>query len=71
MLSQCGRVKVAAPRWYRLAKLTSLLVELAQHLADDLAHALQRLQVVLGLVVIRLHYARLVAHCEPRTPGGE
>jgi hypothetical protein len=34
--------------------LTALLVQLPQHLADDLPHALQRLEVVLCLVVLLL-----------------
>ena len=43
--------------------LTSLLVQLAQHLANDLAHALQRFEVVLRLVVVALGLGNLFLHC--------
>ena len=43
---------------------TSLLVELPQHLADDLADTLQRLQVILRFVVLLLHDLHLRSHCQ-------
>ena len=42
-------------------QLTSLRVQLAQHFADDLADALQRLQVILRLVVLLLGTRHRVA----------
>ena len=40
---------------------TSFLVELAEHLSDDLPHALKRLEVVLGLIELLLGILHLVA----------
>ena len=40
---------------------TSFLVELAEHFSDDLPHALQRLEVVLGLVELLLGVLHLIA----------
>lgn len=42
---------------------TSLVVELLEHLADDLPDTLQRLEVVFCLVVLLLQCLDLVAHC--------
>lgn len=36
-------------------RLTSFVIELFQHLADDLSHTLQRLDVVFGLIKLSLH----------------
>jgi hypothetical protein len=40
---------------------TSFLVELAEHFSDDLPHALQRLEVILGLVELLLGVLHLIA----------
>ena len=40
---------------------TSFLVELAEHFSDDLPHALQRLEVILGLVELLLGVLDLIA----------
>ena len=47
----------------RGGRLTSLVVELPQHLSDDLPDALQSLQVVLRLVVVLICRPRVLAHC--------
>lgn len=41
----------------------ALVVELLQHLTDDLADALQRLEIVLRLLVILVHRLALIPHC--------
>jgi hypothetical protein len=48
---------------------TLLVIQLAEHLADDLAHALQRLEIVLCLVEGLLRLLHLVA--EPPDLGVE
>ena len=43
---------------------TSLLVQLLQNLTNDLPDALQRLEIIFGLVVLLLQGFDVVAHCE-------
>lgn len=45
----------------RRRERTSFLVELAEHFADDLPHALKRLEVVLGLIELLLGVLHLIA----------
>ena len=47
--------------YFRGLVRTSFLVELAEHFSDDLSHALQRLEVVLGLVELLLGVLHLIA----------
>ena len=47
--------------YFRGLVRTSFLVELAEHFSDDLSHALQRLEVVLGLVELLLGVLDLIA----------
>ena len=52
--------QVCRAQWWR----TSLFVQLSQHLAYDLAHTLQCLQVVLRLVELLLDDLHLRSHCQ-------
>jgi hypothetical protein len=47
-------MRLPSPSAVEPGPLTSLLVKLAEDLADDLADALQRLEVILGLVIVLL-----------------
>ena len=59
--SALWRDAAACGRGARARGRTALVVQLAKHFSDDLAHALQRLQVVLRLVKLLARLLHLLA----------
>ena len=56
-------------RVWRGNQLTAVLVQLLQHLPDDLTHTLERFQVVLCFVIVVLKLGQALSFCAQQANG--